>query len=211
MRVTTNTSLLDIGNIDIMPWDTERDVLQKCKVIKSVAEIEKNGVHVELMKNIGTKLTMCRKTAQDRDRIALLGHLEEGAILSALDETLIQSGIIKTWEDLAKGFSFDASYGSKLRDCYRFSKKYNLIIYSGCNITLLLKWRPRLEAFLEKYPENAMLLTGGEAPSDSFVFNAKSRSFTADNVTVSKHVAKKRKREDDSEPQDKMEVEKKKK
>ncbi|HRP37195.1 MAG TPA: hypothetical protein PLS50_05280 [Candidatus Dojkabacteria bacterium] len=113
---------LDLEKDKIPPWEVEKQIINTLNPISKLEDISADGIFVNKMNEIHHQLVICRLISEDRNRLALSGHIREGAVLSGLHESIVERRIL-SWEGLTQALKIDTTYSAKLRDVYRLVKK----------------------------------------------------------------------------------------
>jgi hypothetical protein len=191
-RVISNDSKLNFSELSaIPPWDVEQQCLKQFSIITGQNFDSEQTKKILLShKNEFKKLSA---NIQDRKISVLAGEMEMAAKLEAFYQHFVVNTKLMTWEELAKNLEISANRGSTLRMIYtKIIKKYNLILYTGCTISDLIKWRKPLFAYFNQYPDEALFFTGD---SQNLMMNEMTWSFSTQNHAkrqkVEKHASEK--------------------
>jgi len=176
---TTHPSVDELRNI--MPWEKQNQIMNQLKQIKKMSDFDKNEVG-EMLTVIYRDFHTLRVSNVDRQILLLAGQMQEAAILNAFIEHMVVRPKVKlsTLAEIYSNFGYSKSKASRLLGILELIKDFNLLLYTGCPITLLDQHRTRIRDLCETDPRFKMLLTGQSVKDKSqrFAFGGKMHSYT---------------------------------
>jgi len=183
-RVRNKTNALTIDVLSsIPPWQAEQHYVSQLSNIKSL----EGAVTTKIMENLKQEFTKISKSAHDRAIALLCEKLTLGSILNAYTVTIVETKMMN-FKSVCSYLGICYTHALKLRHCFLFSKKYNLILYSGCAISDLMRNLTKLNDYLETHFDEALLLTGNTLlKGPSFTFDQMSYSYGPENMETRQH------------------------
>jgi len=127
------------------------------------------------------------KAGHDLQIAHLACELYLGAILESYYTTFVPKKML-TMVQIADLFRISPSHAHALCSAYRLSKEYNLIIYTGCGIGLLLKWRASLRTYFKRNPDEDAFFIGGSSTDSETRFTFSERVYNVMSRVINKQI-----------------------